>query len=86
MCLYIKLFSPVIFFFFFIKFQEPILFSTTIAQNIAYGADNPAAVTMDQIVDAAEKANAYNFITSFPKGFETLVGERGQMLSGKSTI
>jgi ATP-binding cassette subfamily B (MDR/TAP) protein 10 len=62
--------------------QEPVLFSTSIAENIAYGADRPELVSMEQIHDAAQKANAVNFITSFPSGFDTLVGERGVMLSG----
>ncbi|RUS91673.1 hypothetical protein EGW08_000499 [Elysia chlorotica] len=62
--------------------QEPILFSTTIADNIAYGSEKPEEVQMDQIIDAAKKANAYNFVSNFPDGFNTLVGERGLMLSG----
>ncbi|KAK3792323.1 hypothetical protein RRG08_046635 [Elysia crispata] len=62
--------------------QEPILFSTTIANNIAYGSEKPDEVQIDQIIDAAKKANAYNFVSNFPDGFNTLVGERGLMLSG----
>ena len=42
-----------------------------------------STVTPQQIEDAARKANAYNFVTAFPQGFDTLVGERGLMLSGK---
>lgn len=63
--------------------QEPTLFSTSIAENIAYGAERPEEVSLQQIADAAKKANAFNFITNFPSGFDTLVGERGIMLSGK---
>jgi ABC-type multidrug transport system fused ATPase/permease subunit len=59
--------------------QEVILFGGTIRQNIAYG--NPDA-TDDEIRAAAEKANAWEFIQSFPSGMETVVGERGIQLSG----
>ena len=62
--------------------QEPILFSTSIAENIAYGAVDPSNVTMQEIENAAQKANAFKFVTNFPQGFDTLVGERGLMLSG----
>lgn len=62
--------------------QEPILFACSVAENIAYGAVNPDAVTLSQIEDAARKANALNFVHGFPKGFDTVVGERGLMLSG----
>ncbi|NMM46777.1 ABC transporter ATP-binding protein [Marinigracilibium pacificum] len=59
--------------------QEVILFGGTIKENIAYG--NPEA-SEDDIIEAARKANALDFINSFPEGFETLVGERGVKLSG----
>ncbi|MBB6459862.1 ABC transporter ATP-binding protein [Flammeovirga kamogawensis] len=59
--------------------QEVLLFGGTIAENIAYG--NPEA-SQQEIVEAAKKANALEFIESFPEGFETLVGERGVKLSG----
>ncbi|PFX30699.1 ATP-binding cassette sub-family B member 10, mitochondrial [Stylophora pistillata] len=62
--------------------QEPILFSCSIADNIAYGAYTGQQVTNDDILDAAVQANAYGFIKSFPNGLDTVVGERGQMLSG----
>lgn len=62
--------------------QEPILFSCSIADNIAYGANTGQQVTIDDILDAAVQANAYGFIKSFPNGLDTVVGERGQMLSG----
>lgn len=59
--------------------QEVILFGGTIKENIAYG--NPSA-GMEEIIDAAKKANAYDFIQGFPDGLETVVGERGIQLSG----
>jgi ABC-type multidrug transport system fused ATPase/permease subunit len=59
--------------------QEVILFGGDIRSNIAYG--KPSA-TEAEIMDAAEKANAKEFIASFPEGFDTLVGERGVQLSG----
>ena len=62
--------------------QEPMLFSTTIAENIRYGTVNAAAVSDDQVWEAARMANAEVFIRQFPNGLSTLVGERGIMLSG----
>uniref|UniRef100_A0A8C5VB47 P-type phospholipid transporter n=1 Tax=Microcebus murinus TaxID=30608 RepID=A0A8C5VB47_MICMU len=59
--------------------QEPVLFSTTIAENIRYGRGN---VTMDEIMKAVKAANAYDFIMNLPQKFDTLVGERGAQLSG----
>ncbi|WP_242927004.1 ABC transporter ATP-binding protein [Pontibacter vulgaris] len=59
--------------------QEVLLFGGTIRENIAYG--RPEA-TEDEIILAAKKANAYNFIEAFPEGLDTLVGERGIKLSG----
>ena len=59
--------------------QEPLLIHRTIAENIAYGRPD---ATMDEIREAAEKANALEFIEKFPDGFETITGERGVMLSG----
>ncbi len=59
--------------------QDPVLFSTTIAENIAYA--RPGA-TQSEIVEAAKAANAHDFITSLPEGYDTQVGERGQLLSG----
>ena len=64
---------------FAIVLQEPVLFSTTIAENIAYG--RPGAST-EQIVEAARAANAHEFIEALPDGYATEVGERGMMLSG----
>ncbi|KAJ7411743.1 nuclear pore complex protein Nup133 [Willisornis vidua] len=62
--------------------QEPILFSCSIAENIAYGAEDPSTVTAEEIQKVAEIANAASFIRGFPKGFDTVVGEKGILLSG----
>ncbi|KAI1631331.1 ATP-dependent permease MDL1 [Biscogniauxia mediterranea] len=59
--------------------QEPVLFSGTVAENIAYG--KPAA-TMAEILMAAEKANCTSFLKDFPQGLETQVGARGAQISG----
>ncbi|XP_042673066.1 ATP-dependent translocase ABCB1 isoform X6 [Centrocercus urophasianus] len=59
--------------------QEPVLFATTIAENIRYGRED---VTMEEIEKAAKEANAYDFIMKLPKKFETVVGERGAQMSG----
>ncbi|XP_035688021.1 ATP-dependent translocase ABCB1-like isoform X3 [Branchiostoma floridae] len=61
--------------------QEPILFNTTIRENIAYG-DNEREVTQAEIEAAAQAANIHNFITSLPDGYETNTGEKGTQLSG----
>ncbi|KAL0983813.1 hypothetical protein UPYG_G00133090 [Umbra pygmaea] len=62
--------------------QEPVLFSCSIAENIAYGAPNSDTVTAQEIHQAAQIANAYDFVQGFPKGFDTVVGEKGVLLSG----
>jgi ATP-binding cassette subfamily B protein len=59
--------------------QEPVLFHRTLAENIAYA--RPGATPGD-IEAAARLANAHDFIVSLPRGYETLVGERGVKLSG----
>lgn len=64
---------------FAIVLQEPVLFSTSIAENIAYA--RPDASEHD-IIAAAKAANAHEFIVSLPQGYETQVGERGMRLSG----
>jgi ATP-binding cassette, subfamily B, bacterial len=64
---------------FAIVLQEPVLFSTSIAENIAYA--NPDA-TYEEIVAAAQAANAHEFITHLLEGYDTQVGERGMRLSG----
>lgn len=59
--------------------QEPVLFGTTIAENISYSQNNPS---MQSIMDAAKAANAHNFIEALPDAYRTEVGERGVQLSG----
>jgi ATP-binding cassette subfamily B protein len=59
--------------------QEPVLFSASIAENIAYG--RPEA-HFEAIVAASTAANAHDFIVDLPDGYNTLVGERGMRLSG----
>ncbi|MFL5804137.1 MAG: ABC transporter ATP-binding protein, partial [Roseiflexaceae bacterium] len=60
--------------------QDIFLFSRTIAENIAFGAAGQA--TRQQIEQAAREAQAHEFISSFPAGYDTMVGERGVTLSG----
>jgi len=62
-----------------IVLQEPVLFSTSIAENIAYA--RPGARIRD-VVAAAEAANAHEFVCALPDGYGTIVGERGMRLSG----
>jgi ATP-binding cassette subfamily B multidrug efflux pump len=62
-----------------IVFQETTLFAGTIKENIAFGRPDAA---MEEIVDAAQAAEAHDFISEFPDGYETMVGERGVTLSG----
>jgi ATP-binding cassette, subfamily B, bacterial len=64
---------------FAIVLQDPVLFSTSIAENIAYA--NPDA-TYEEIVAAARAANAHEFTSNLPEGYDTQVGERGMRLSG----
>src|SRR5690606_38612087 len=59
--------------------QDVLLFGGTIRENIAYGRLDAEA---DEIVAAAKRANAHDFIMQFPKGYDTMVGERGVKLSG----
>lgn len=59
--------------------QDPVMFHRTIAENIAYGKQG---ASKDEIVKAAKKAHAHEFIVNLPQGYETLVGERGVKLSG----
>jgi ATP-binding cassette, subfamily B, bacterial len=60
--------------------QDIVLFSRTIAENIAFGTRGTA--TQEQIEEAARMAQAHDFIMDFPDGYETVVGERGVTLSG----
>ncbi len=59
--------------------QDPILFSTTVAENIAYGR---AGASLAEVQSAAERAQADEFIRALPNGYNTLLGERGVNLSG----
>ena len=62
-----------------IVLQESTLFATTIRENIAFGRPD---ATEEEIVEAAQAAQAHEFIESFPEGYDTKVGERGATLSG----
>lgn len=57
--------------------QEPLLFATSIRENIRFG--NPSA-TEEEVVEAAKAANAHDFICSFPQGYDTQVGDKGKYL------
>ncbi len=59
--------------------QETLLFNETVKDNIAYGLES---FEDDKIIEAAKAANAHSFIVNLPKGYETIVGERGTKLSG----
>nr|CAB3487266.1 unnamed protein product [Digitaria exilis] len=61
--------------------QEPVLFATSIFENIAYGKDG-GAVTEEEVVEAAKVANVHGFVSALPDGYRTPVGERGVQLSG----
>jgi ABC-type multidrug transport system fused ATPase/permease subunit len=70
--------------------QEPVLFSSSIYDNIAYGYPTIAEPVSDtilhnRVLQAADRANASGFIQQLPEKYDTKVGERGTMLSGKST-
>jgi ATP-binding cassette, subfamily B, bacterial len=62
-----------------IVLQEPLLFSTSIAENIAYARPDASD---EEIIEAAKAANAHEFIIRLPQGYDTQVGERGMQLSG----
>ena len=60
--------------------QEPVLFNRTIADNIRYG-DLAGTATMDQVMEAARRANLHTWVASLPAGYDTLVGSGGRQLS-----
>ncbi|XP_050307914.1 ATP-binding cassette sub-family B member 10, mitochondrial [Anthonomus grandis grandis] len=62
--------------------QEPVLFSSSIRENILYSAEDPEKITEEELIKVAKEANVYEFVQQLPEGFETVVGERGVMLSG----
>ena len=64
---------------FSIVLQEPLLFSGTITNNIRYGKPD---APMEEVVEAAKAANAHDFISALPDGYETLLGEGGAKISG----
>jgi ATP-binding cassette subfamily B protein len=64
---------------FAIVLQEPLLFSCTLAENIAYAKPDARE---EEVVTAARAANAHEFIQRLPQGYQTTVGERGVQLSG----
>uniref|UniRef100_A0A671W307 ATP-binding cassette, sub-family B (MDR/TAP), member 9 n=1 Tax=Sparus aurata TaxID=8175 RepID=A0A671W307_SPAAU len=59
--------------------QEPVLFARTVKENITYGLTD---IPVEDVTQAATKANAHDFITALPKGYQTSVGEKGAQLSG----
>ena len=59
--------------------QDTVLFSGTVAENIAYGRED---ATIEEVMEAARKANAHEFIADLPEGYETMLGERAANLSG----
>ena len=64
--------------------QEPDLFDRTVFENIAYGAPNEdgTPLSLEDVVEAAKAANAHDFISALPQGYDTKVGTRGESLSG----
>ncbi|TVU16303.1 hypothetical protein EJB05_39860 [Eragrostis curvula] len=59
--------------------QEPVLFASSILENIAYGKDG---ATEEEVIEAAKTANVHGFVSQLPDGYKTTVGERGVQLSG----
>uniref|UniRef100_A0A672ZGE2 Mitochondrial potassium channel ATP-binding subunit n=1 Tax=Sphaeramia orbicularis TaxID=375764 RepID=A0A672ZGE2_9TELE len=59
--------------------QEPVLFGCSVMENIRFGKPD---ATDEEVINAAKQANAHGFVTSFPDGYNTVVGERGATLSG----
>ena len=59
--------------------QDTVLFNRSVADNISYGSPH---ATREEIEDAARRANAHQFITEMQNGYDTVIGERGSLLSG----
>jgi subfamily B ATP-binding cassette protein MsbA len=59
--------------------QDTFLFNDSVRNNIAYGE---LQISDEEVISAAKRANAYEFITKLPQGFDTVIGDRGVMLSG----
>jgi ATP-binding cassette subfamily B (MDR/TAP) protein 1 len=59
--------------------QEPVLFASSILENIAYGKEG---ATEEEVIEAAKTANVHGFVSQLPDGYKTAVGERGMQLSG----
>jgi ABC-type multidrug transport system fused ATPase/permease subunit/GT2 family glycosyltransferase len=64
---------------FSIVLQEPLLFSGSIANNIRYGKPD---APIEEVIEAAKAANAHDFISAMPDGYETVLGERGALIAG----
>jgi len=59
--------------------QDLILFNDSVRNNISYGHED---ISLDEVIEAAKAAKAHDFITEFPQGYDTQIGERGKLLSG----
>ncbi|HTB50095.1 MAG TPA: ABC transporter ATP-binding protein [Solirubrobacteraceae bacterium] len=62
--------------------DDPFLFSASVAENIAYARGGGASVSIEEIEDAARRAQAHDFVARLPEGYDTQIGERGLSLSG----
>jgi len=62
--------------------QEPQLFGLSVRENLLYGVPNDEAISQEKMEQACRDANCHDFISSWPEGYDTLVGERGVKLSG----
>ncbi len=78
LCIMLPL-SPLVCFQIGLVSQEPLLFDTSILENIRYGRPD---ASMEEVMEAAKVANAHDFITGLPHGYDTAVGEQGTQLSG----
>ena len=61
--------------------QEPVLFNRSIGENIKYG-DNSRDISMEEVTEAARKANIHSFVAALPQGYDTNIGGKGKQLSG----